>query len=220
MNNAESTPAPLILLEQHWGYLRQRAVSDQVATERGYQSALKKADLEKLGFGRQQQLVPALVLPIHSARCKIESFQLRPDTPRHIKGKPRKYEMKAGSRMTIDCHPRLTKRNGRAPLIADPTAPLFITEGIPKADAAVSIGLCCIALLGVYNFRGTNEAGGKVALADWESIALNDRRTFIAFDSDVMERRSVHSALCRLKAFLEITEGSCSPDLFFPRRAW
>jgi len=38
--------------------------------------------------------------------------------------------------------------------------PLFITEGIPKGDAAVTIGLCCIALLGVWNFRGTNDAGG------------------------------------------------------------
>ena len=59
--------------------------------------------------------------------------------------------------------------------------PLFITEGIPKADAAVSINLCCIALLGVFNFRGSNEVGGKTALADWESVAPNGRTVYIAF---------------------------------------
>jgi hypothetical protein len=42
-----------------------------------------------------------------------------------------------------------------------------------------------------------------VALPDWESIALNNREVFIVFDSDVMQKRAVHAALARLKAFLE-----------------
>jgi hypothetical protein len=117
--------------------------------------------------------------------------------------------MKAGSKMLLDAHPRLTRKGeGKIPLIVDPAIPLFITEGIPKADAAVSIGLCCIALLGVFNFRGSNEAGGKTALADWEAIALNKRAVYIAFDSDVMEKVEVCSALVRLKAFLESHQAS------------
>jgi len=48
-----------------------------------------------------------------------------------------------------------------------------------------------------------NDAGGKTALVDWELIALNDRTVYVAFDSDVMEKVEVHSALVRLKAFLE-----------------
>ncbi len=194
------------LTPQHREYLRDRAVADEVASERGYLSAICKADLQKLGFGRAQQLVPALVIPIWSVGGEVESYQLRPDTPRlNEKGKPSKYELKGGTRMLLDVHPRLTRRrqNGRVPLIADPGVPLFITEGIPKADAAVSIGLSCIALLGVFNFRGTNESGGRTALADWESVALNDRNVYIAFDSDVMEKREVYSALARLKALLE-----------------
>ena len=197
----------IVLLQQHWKFIRDRAVADHVAAERNYQSATRKADLEKLGFGRTQQLAPALVIPIWSVRGAIHSYQLRPDSPRlNNKGKPRKYEMKAGGRMLLDFHPRLTRpREGsnRVPLIGDPTVPLFITEGIPKGDAAVSIGLCCVALLGVWNFRGSNEAGGKTALADWESIALNGRNAYVVFDSDVMEKREVHSALVRVKALLE-----------------
>src|SRR5580658_1685950 len=132
-----------MLLETHRQFLCDRAVADDVARERGYQSAVKKLELERLGFGRTQQLVPALVIPICSVRGAVESYQLRPDKPRLNKhGKPRKYEMKAGSKMLLDVHPRLRRERegGKVPQIADPSAPLFITEGIPKADAAVSIG--------------------------------------------------------------------------------
>jgi hypothetical protein len=113
--------------------------------------------------------------------------------------------MKSASKMLIDVHPRLTRpcSGDGVALIADPAVPLLITEGIPKADSAISLGLCCIAVLGVWNWRGSNAAGGKTALPDWESIALNSRPVFIVFDSDVMENRKVHYALARLKAFLE-----------------
>jgi len=80
---------------------------------------------------------------------------------------------------------------------------LFVTEGARKADAAVPRELCCIDLLGVWNWRGTNEWGGKAALPDWDSIALNGRLVYIVFDSDVMLKVAVHTALRRLKAFLE-----------------
>lgn len=193
------------LLDQHVQFLCDRAVSDDIARERGYRSALRKSELQALGFGRGQQLTPALIIPIHSVRGAVESYQIRPDAPRlNEKGKFRKYEMRAGGRMLLDAHPRLTRpRDGRAvPLLADPGVPLFLTEGIPKGDAAVSIGLCCVALLGVWNWRGKNAAGGKVALADWESIPLSGRTVYVAFDSDVMEKREVHAALVRLRAFL------------------
>ncbi len=207
-DDGDAPPADttLVLLRQHWSFLRDRGVADDVAAERGYRSAIRKSELERLGFGRTQQLVPALVIPVCSVRREIESYQIRPDKPRlNEKGKARKYEMKSGSRMLLDFHPSLTRprEGGNVPLIADPTVPLFVTEGIPKGDAAVSLGLCCCALLGVFNFRGTNESGGKTALADWESIALNGRTILIAFDSDAMVKREVHAALARLKTFLE-----------------
>ena len=88
-------------------------------------------------------------------------------------------------------------------LLADPGLPLFVTEGARKADAAVSRGLCCVGLLGVWNFRGTNGQGGKTVLADWEQVALNGREVYVAFDSDVMTKRGVWAALARLKELLE-----------------
>lgn len=89
------------------------------------------------------------------------------------------------------------------PQISDPKIPLVITEGAIKADAAVGAGLCSVALLGVWSWRGSNEADGRIALPDWDSIALNGRKVHIAFDSDAMEKPAVYSALVRLKAFLE-----------------
>ena len=87
--------------------------------------------------------------------------------------------------------------------MGDPNVPLFITEGAKKADAIVSRGACCIALSGVWNWRGKNRFGGKAALADWELIALNDRQVYIVFDSDVMVKGPVRQALNRLVRFLE-----------------
>src|ERR1700730_11258541 len=132
-----------VMVERHREFLRVRAIADEVAAERGYSSAFRKSELERLGFGRAQQLVPTLVIRIWSVRVQVEWYQLRPDEPRlDDKGKPRKYEMKAGSRMLLDAHPRLThsREGSEVPLIADPSVPLFITEGVPKGDAAVTIG--------------------------------------------------------------------------------
>ncbi len=185
------------LLPQHLALLRGSAISDEVAAARGYRSVEHKARLTELGFSAAQARVPALLIPIIGVHGEVVLYQLRPDAPRIRDGKAVKYETPAGARMALDVPPAC--RAG----LADPLVPLFVTEGVRKADAAASVGLCCVALLGVWNFRGTNEAGGSTALADWESIALRDRVVDIVFDSDVMTKPAVHGALARLKAFLE-----------------
>jgi hypothetical protein len=91
---------------------------------------------------------------------------------------------------------------GTRPHLGNPAIPLWITEGIRKADSGASRGLAIIALLGVWNWRGTNSAGGKVVLPDWECIALNGRPVYLAFDSDAMTNAQVAKALRRLGAFL------------------
>ncbi|MEE9263613.1 MAG: DUF3854 domain-containing protein [Vicinamibacteria bacterium] len=185
------------LLPQHVKLLRDSAITPEVARARGYWSAEKKCELEELGFSRSQQRVPAFVIPIHNSYGEIGLYQIRPDNPRRkSNGKPLKYETPFKARMALDVPPMARER------IDDPDCLLIITEGARKADAAVSAGFCCVSLLGVWNFRGSNTKGGKVALADWENVALNDRKTYICFDSDVMEKAEVHRALARLGEFL------------------
>ena len=62
---------------------------------------------------------------------------------------------------------------------------MWITEGSRKADAAVCAGIACMHCPG-FGRRTTNGYGGKVALADWHDIALNDQPAVLAFDSDVI----------------------------------
>jgi hypothetical protein len=194
----EVTDYGMELLPQHAALLRASGISPNVAHEREYVSVERKARLHERGFSARQQNVPALLIPLHGVDGGIAGYQARPDTPRiGKKNKPVKYEMPAGQRMVLDCHPRVRARLG------DPHGPLLITEGVRKADAAITVGLDCVAVLGVWNWRGTNEQGGKAALADWEVVALNDRRVLIAFDSDVMVNRAVYEALTRLKSLLD-----------------
>ncbi|MFN8474903.1 MAG: DUF3854 domain-containing protein [Anaerolineae bacterium] len=185
------------LLPQHQALLDASGISAEVASARGYRSITSKAEARSLGFGTAQCRAPALLIPIYDCRGQLATYQLRPDEPRIINSKPVKYETPSGTRMVLDVPPKVRAN------LRNPATPLFITEGARKADAAVSHGFCCISLLGVWNWRGSNEDGGKLALPDWDNIALNGRQVYIAFDSDVMTKLPVRDALVRLKAFLE-----------------
>ena len=197
------------ILPDHLALITGSGIAPEVARARGYRSITKRSDLRRLGFGDNQCRVPALLIPIHGVGGDVVTYQIRPDDPRMRLGKAIKYETPAGTRMVLDLPPpaRLW--------LADPANPLFITEGARKADAAVSRNLCCVALLGVWNWRGTNDQGGKVALPDWECIALNGRDVYIVFDSDVMEKPEVHAALDRLTGFLR-NRKACVRVIYLP----
>jgi hypothetical protein len=173
------------------------SIEPAVRTERGYRTVTARADLLRLGFSDRQARVPALLIPLRGVTGEVENYQIRPDVPRVDQGKTVKYETPRGSAVVVDIPVRA--REG----VRNPEIPLFVTEGAKKADAAVSKGLCCSALIGVWNWRGTNEHGGKTSLAVWESIALKGRQVYIVFDSDVATKPAVRAALLRLKAFLE-----------------
>jgi len=185
------------LLPQHAKLIEASGVTPEVVLTRGYRSVTSETDLERLGFSASQRIVPGLLIPIFNVTGEIVLHQYRPDSPRTKRGKSLKYETPMGAHLILDVPPP-----ARAAL-GDPTKPLFITEGARKADAAVSRGVCCISLLGVWGWRGSNEHGGKTALACWESIALKGRRVFICFDSDVTSKPEVKRALDRFEAFLE-----------------
>lgn len=196
--NGDAAQAADPLLPHHRKMLADSGISPEVINARGYRSAAKKAELKELGFSDAQCRGPALVIPVYDVTGQVVLHQIRPDVPRaNSDGKLIKYETPRNAKMSLDIPP------AARPFLGNPNRPLFITEGIKKADSAVSHRLCCIALLGVWNFRGTNDEGGKAVLAAWESIALADREVYIVFDSDVSAKPQVHKALSRLKGFLE-----------------
>jgi hypothetical protein len=169
-------------------------ISPDVVAERGYRT-VAAAELAALGFSKAQCLA-GLLIPVWGVDGGLITHQLRPDAPRVVRGKPLKYETPAKSAMHLDVPKRVH------PVLGDPTTPLWITEGAKKADAAASRGIACIALLGVWNWRGTNDKGGKTELAEWEKIAFNGRTVYVAFDSDVMEKEQVQKALHRLAGMI------------------
>jgi len=186
------------LLPQHAKLLADSAIAPAVAAERGYVSVERKGTLQTFGFGGGGLLVPTLVIPVHNELGQVALHQHRPDNPRRgSNGRVRKYELPYRARLALDVPPRARAQLG------DPTVPLWVTEGSRKADAAVSAGLCCAALIGVWGHRGTNAKGGKTALPAWESVALNGRRVYVAYDSDVMVNPNVHAALVSLGEHLQ-----------------
>lgn len=196
------------LLADHELQLKLSAIGDDVIKERGYFSAFDKKDLSAIGFRGLGTPTPALVIPVHTVTGDT-IYQVRPNSPRITKGKPRKYEFAPRTKMCLDVPMRVL------PQLKDPSIPLFLTEGSKKVDAAITQGLCCIGVLGVWNWRGMNDQDGVLALPDWEYIALNGRLIYICFDSDVMTKSSVHRALVRLRRFLQ-SRGAIVEVIYLP----
>jgi hypothetical protein len=208
------------LLPQHHALLSASAITPDVARQRGYVSVDSRKQLQcyAKGFGSKCP-IPGLLIPLHRADSSIWGYQYRPDAPRVMDGRARKYETPWQQPGGIDIPVAV---NGQ---LGNPSVPLFVTEGARKCDAAVSAGLCCVSLLGVWNWRGTNPVGGKVALPDWHDIALDTRRVVLAFDSDVAVKRAVAKALAELAGYLrskgakveylhlpELGDGKCGLD--------
>jgi len=191
-------------------------LDDGTIKQRGYWTATKVKELSALGFAPAQCLVPALVIPVHTVdggNTPKTLYQIRPASPRLIDGKPVKYETVAGQGMRIDVPPQVY------PVLGDPREPLYITEGAKKADAAAQRLLACIALLGVWNWRGRGIDGGVLELSDWDAIALKGRQIFICFDSDVMTKPQVRGSLIRLAAMLRRRGASSVSAIVLPEPA-
>jgi hypothetical protein len=172
-------------------------ITPEFAALRGYQTLTNRKQVRRYNIARDGCNVPGLLIPQLRIDGSTWGFQYRPDTPRKSNGKkPPKYETPVGQHMHLDIPP------GIGPMLADPAIALFITEGNKKADCAALRGLCIVALTGVNNFRGKNDFGGKVAIPDWQDIALNGRRVIIGYDGDIADKHQVLSAAKELGNYL------------------
>ena len=190
----------MILNDKHRTMLVQgSAIALPLIEQRGYQSLPQPEDLIDRGFSKAQATTaPALGIPLWDVHGQRHGWQIRPDAPRQLSsGKIFKYELPKGDRLILDVHP------GVQPLLGDPQAPMWITEGIRKGDALASQGVCALGLIGgVWGFRGSNEHGGKVILPDWDYVALNGREVIVVYDSDIYLKPNVERALQALYRLL------------------
>jgi hypothetical protein len=153
-------------LDYRWREITEEsAIDPAVALKRGYYLEKSKRRLERLGFKRRQQRVPAIVIPRFSPSGEPIPPQIKPDDPRieeaNAKRRAIKYETPAGSEVRLSIPPRVRT------LMRDPATALFVTEGDKKADALASAGEAVIALQGVECWR---------SLKDWEHVALYGAR--------------------------------------------
>lgn len=172
-------------------------LSPQVINDRGYRTIESSSELVALGFWESQAGVPGLLIPIHGPSGGVTAYSYRPDNPRVRRGKPVKYEWARGVSPRLDVPPSVQ------PYVDDPSVDFWITEGSKKADAAVSKGLHCLSIIGVWNFIGKNAKGGSMVIGDFDHVVWKGRRVYIAYDSDAQHKPSVRMALERLKGVLE-----------------
>jgi hypothetical protein len=198
------------LFDQHAAMLAASTITPDHARARGYVSVDTKKRLEGLNVASGGRNMPGVLVPLLRKDGSTWGYQYRPDQPRlNAAGKPVKYESPTGQHNDIDVPP------GVGPQLDDPSIPLLVTEGSKKADSAVCVGLACIALIGVWNWRGANVYGGKVAVPGLNDVALNGRRVILAFDSDVVRKKSVRSALDQLASYLA-SKGAAVEYLHLP----
>src|SRR5215218_277841 len=183
------------LADHHRRMLEASGISREVIDSRGYFTVERKTDVAKLGFGPSLQYAPTLAIPVHGVvPGEAPWYMHRPDETPIKDGRERKYLIPAGRKMAVDVHPLVHSGLG------NPRHPLFVTEGPKKTDALISAGAkAVVGLAGVWNWRGSNGAGGKLLLPDWEWVALKGgRQVYIVFDSDVLLKEQVHQACSRL----------------------
>ena len=77
-------------------------------------------------------------------------------------------------------------------VLANPSIPLYFTEGEKKAAKAVQEGLACIGLGGLWNWidKTTGEGIDELGMIAWP-----DRKTIIVPDSDIWMRPDLQKAV-------------------------
>ncbi len=198
-----------LLSDDHAQMLAESTITAAHAAARGYETITDPVRLDHLQIAKAARNTPGLLVPMLRVDGSVWGYQYRPDRPRLRNGSVCKYETPTGQANGLDIPP------GVGPQLADPDAPLWITEGVKKSDAGALAGLCIVGLVGVWNWMCTNTAGGKVALPEWRDVALNGRRVIVAFDGDVARKEQVQKAAKALASYLA-TKGATIEYLHLP----
>lgn len=221
------------LFRHHRVELEASAIDPAVAAERGYRTIGRpsgpdprpREELDRLGIPTwstsEDWNFPGLLIPLYGPNGQRVSSQWKPSSPvTNRDGKKMKYASEKGRPAVLDVHPRWSADRGQddpalVPYIRDIHTPLWITEGVKKADALTSRGLCTIALSGVYNWRTT-----LGTLGDWEDIPLAGRHVTVCFDADAWSKPNVLRAMQRLGRWLKDAKRAAEVTYIIPPGEW
>lgn len=200
------------LSPEHMEELNSSRISSELIGQRGYRTVGPewRERLRDLGAPawavRSDDAFPGLVLPMYRVTGEYLGFQFKPAVPQAKPGtdKPAKYASLKGMGNRLDVHPAVARQ------VRDPAEPLWITEGIKKADSLATRGLAVVTLTGVWNWR--NQEG---SLGDWEDIPLKGRSVAVCFDADAPTNPQVRNAMIRLVGWLR-SKGATAHYLAVP----
>lgn len=198
----------MTLLPAHLAALHASAISDQIITERGYQTITSALDYETTyagsaydGLWNRRTLKAildqglALLIPTYPTGEPSTHCTLRPDIPRvFANGHSPKYEQPAKIKPVLDILPRYR------PFLADTSIPVWITEGAKKADALASLFDMAILPISINGVNGWSSSG---MLKDFDQLQFRPRHVIFAPDGDIQSNQYVALALDRLNAALE-----------------
>ena len=193
----ENPPNEHKTLEKHRRELEEgSAIAPEIRAGRGYRT-VTATEARSVGFSGEQAR-EGLLIPFYTPWGEI-SYQLKSDKPRANRDKVVKYETRAGHDIVLDVHPANYDRL-LAPLGHDP---IWVIEGIKKADCLASLRRLAVGLSGVWNWgrkrkRGGAKYGRPQLLPDWDAIPLEGRIIYICFDADYRQKQSVALAMLRL----------------------
>jgi P4 family phage/plasmid primase-like protien len=188
--------------EAHQQELARSVVAPELANSRGYRTLygteddrrlLRDAQIPRWGW-REDAAFPGLLLPMYRVSGELISYQWKPCVPQPRSPEdrnPPKYVTSSGL-MHLDVPPVAGER------VRDVSVPLWITEGIKKADCLAGQGRAPLTVTGVYNWRNKH-----TTLGDWEDVPLRGRSVVVCFDSDARDNRNVMTAMQRLGRWLE-----------------
>lgn len=186
--------------DHHAEELDASEISPDVREARGYETlygtdedrARLRQESIPVWAWREESAFPGLLIPLYRVTGELIGAQFKPGTPQPYGERTMKYASPVGTRPRLDVPP--TASVG----VRVVTTPLWITEGVKKADALASKGLAVVSLSGVFNWRSRYGT-----LGDWEDIPLKGRTIVICFDADARHNRQVTGAMRRLGMWLE-----------------
>lgn len=186
---------PAVIIERGYESLSRPTAADQTTVR----NRLRRAGIPNWATD-EDRYFPGLLLPLWGPSGAHAGHQFKPRTTVINRGgKKMKYASATGRSSVLDVHPRWTiGSNDIVPAIRDTSRPLWITEGVKKADSLTSRGCVTVALNGVYNWRSSHGT-----LGDWEDVPLKGRDVVVCFDSDALDNATVLRAMQRLGAWLK-----------------
>lgn len=200
----------MTLMQHHRKQLHASAIPDDFIEAARIESVTRWRSLLDWGFPEWQARQtgigpesPGLLFPSFGVTGEDPKYgRVRPDNPKNPKIK---YIQPSGVPNSLYVPPM------RQACLKDPEQPLWIEEGEKKTLAMAALGECAIGIPGVTGWRGKGYAKGLTALADWELIALNDRRIYPTVDSDAAHNTNVIVVTERLHKFIILRHGHSFP---------